>query len=830
MRCTKALFATILFTLMLWPCGPTAIVLAADNMAEDTPEEESDEYDVTARVMRTSMLQGEVTLRRAGAKEWERATLNLPLLEGDTLATASDARLEIQIDARNFLRVGADSVLSIVTLREGGIALSLTQGTATLRLARFDAAQEYFEIDAPKSTLSAERAGLYRLDVSPEGKVRFTVRDGGRARIYSETAGFTLREERTAELTDSGAEEGDWQMGAATAFDAWDTWVEERERYLAARLRYEERERYYDQDIWGAEELDAYGDWVSAPEYGGWVWRPRPSAVGSYPNWAPYRYGHWRWRPPYGWTWVGDEPWGWAPYHYGRWVYYNNSWCWAPRGYGYRQRRNWWRPALVVVANVSTSDGDQVAWYPLTHGQHDPYRRNRGRHEERPGQPRPHDRGRHRWPVNPGAVTCVPAREFGRHWARPRPATTEIARRAANDDPARARLPQAPRDGSEDISGNRDRDRRARNWPARNPSVNPPGHWRERPTGAALRQPGTPLDRELRRTRFYNGRSPQPSSSPAESGARPADPSIGAVERPARTSRPSRDRDMDRDRSFRNNWPSRERPARERPAREQPDIPARTRPQDSPLQRPPAVSPGEGGRPREREPRQPGEQRQPRAPRAEPLRPREPRAETPAQPSAEVPPRPTDSTAPADTTGPAAQPERPQTAERPARPERRAPVERDEPTDRPVRRHERLEPPQPSSAPQPQAAAQPAVEAAQPRPEAPSVEPSAPEPQPEPPAITPSAPAPQPETPAPARQEPAPQREEPVRREEPPPTPAPPPEPVSAPPPPPSEPSPPPPSPPPAPDPPPPQPEPPRSDPPPAPEPRQPEAAAPPQD
>ena len=807
MRFTKALFATILFMLVLWPSAP-AIVRAAD----ETAEEESDEYDVTARVMRTSLLQGEVTIRRAGAKEWERATLNLPLLEGDTLATAGDARLEIQIDARNFVRVGADSVLRIVTLRDNGIALSLTQGTASLRLARFDGDKEYFELDAPKSTLSAEKPGLYRLDVTQEGRVRFTVRDGGRARIYSQTAGFTLREERMAELIDSGAEEGDWQMASASPLDGWDTWLDERERYLAKRLRFEQRELYYDQDIWGAEELDDYGDWVSAPDYGGWVWRPHTSALNNYPNWAPYRYGQWRWCPPYGWTWVGGEPWGWAPYHYGRWVYYNNSWCWAPRGYGYRQPRSWWRPALVAIINVTTSDGDQVAWYPLTHGQHDPYRRHRSRHDERPAQPRPHERGNRR-PINPGGVTCVPAREFGNHFARPRPATTDIARRAVNEQPARTRLPLAPAD--QDSSG--DRDRRARSWRARNPSVNPPGSWRERPTGAAARQPGAPLDGELRRTRFYNGRAPQPVSSPVEAGAEPPDRSTGAVERPARRGlRPSRDQDTDVDRSFRrNNAPSGERPSR----------PARPRHPDAPSQRPPGVSPGESVRPHERERRQPREPRQPRTPGPE----------APLQPSAEGQPQPT------EQTGPAAQQERAEPVERPSLPQSPMPVERDEPTDRPVRRVERLEPPQAPLVhqtevigPQPEA---PRAEPSrpEPQPEAPTVEPARPEPQPETPQpqpeaprVEPAAPLPTPESPAPLREEPAPSREEHARREEPPPTPAaPPPSPEPAPPPPPpAE----PPPPPPAPEPPPPAPEPPRSDPPPAPEPRQPEEARPPQD
>src|ERR671929_116328 len=65
------------------------------------------------------------------------------------------------------------------------VRISLPAGTATLRLARFDHEHEYFEIDAPKTTIAAEQTGLYRLDVAENGNVRITVRDGGRARLYS---------------------------------------------------------------------------------------------------------------------------------------------------------------------------------------------------------------------------------------------------------------------------------------------------------------------------------------------------------------------------------------------------------------------------------------------------------------------------------------------------------------------------------------------------------------------------------------------------------------------------------------------------------------------
>jgi hypothetical protein len=196
-----------LFLLLLTLSTSAIVARAAD---DETGE--PDEYDVTARVVRISLLTGEVNLTRAGKADSERARLNLPLVEGDVLSTAPDARLEIQIDARNFVRVGSNSILKIVTLREGGIALSLVEGTASVRLAKFDHDRESFEIDAPKTTLAAEKSGLYRIDAGKDGHVKLTARDGGRARIYSETSGFALRDGRSAELIIDGPDAGEWEM------------------------------------------------------------------------------------------------------------------------------------------------------------------------------------------------------------------------------------------------------------------------------------------------------------------------------------------------------------------------------------------------------------------------------------------------------------------------------------------------------------------------------------------------------------------------------------------------------------------------------------------
>ncbi|MDQ2854731.1 MAG: FecR family protein, partial [Acidobacteriota bacterium] len=465
-------------------CFPT-IARADDN--------DGDDYDVKARVVRISLIHGDVSFKRHETEDWETARVNTPLVEGDTISTGNNARAEIQIDARNFLRLSSDSVLRIVTLRDEGIALSLAEGTATLRLARFDRDKEYFEIDAPKTTIAAESNGVYRISAARKGNIQLTVRDGGRARIYSDTAGFTVKSEHSATLTYEGDEAGDWQTANAAARDSWDEWVSDRESYLASRLKYEQNMRYYDSDIWGAEDLDAYGSWAYANDYG-WIWRPSITIVNNYNDWAPYRFGSWIWCPPYGWTWVGDEPWGWAPYHYGRWVYYNNYWAWCPHAY-YRSHHSWWRPALVAFLSIDFNFGSHYCWYPLSYHHRDP-RSTYFHHDRERLRPLRGDELASLRRVNPAylrALTTVPARDFGN--GRGQAASGDLARRVIDAQPLRGDLPLRP---AANAGNNRGDNRVAR--PASDAVL--------RPTGATTRTPGVSLDSELRRSRIFNGREP----------------------------------------------------------------------------------------------------------------------------------------------------------------------------------------------------------------------------------------------------------------------------------------------------------------------------------
>ena len=497
-----------------------------------------DDYtpEVTARVVRISFLRGDVQIRRAGgdAQTWERATLNLPLVEGDELATDANGRVEIQLDSFNHIRLAENSYLKLTTLRDEGVAVSLPQGTMSVRLQNFVKEKSYFEIDAPETTVSIETAGLFRVDAggAESEEVTLSAGENGEARVYTKTSGFTLRSGRAARIATAGRFAGDYETTAGARYaDDFEAWVLERDALVAKRLKDAYYDKYYDRDMYGAEDLNEYGEWIQTRKYG-WVWKPFPGATRQYANWSPYRYGHWRWVPVYGWTWVNDEPWGWATYHHGRWVWDDGHWLWTPYGY-YRWRRSWWRPAMVRIV---TWNGTTICWYPLSYG--DTYYEYNSYHYRRntriynnttiinnnttvvvnptpnpsPTQPvvsqnpSNEERGRRvltptmQRNLPPGAVVAVDASEFGRETKGYRTLPPEVTRKVLTTDNGESPpiLPSLP-----DLNGKVSKEILIENPRRSQVSVK---------TGATERKDEQPLDERLRQKRILGNRTPVEST------------------------------------------------------------------------------------------------------------------------------------------------------------------------------------------------------------------------------------------------------------------------------------------------------------------------------
>lgn len=332
--------------------------LAAQN---DEPEE-----GPGRGVARISLINGDVSVRRGDTGDLTAAAINAPLVVEDRVLTGAGSRAEVQFDYANILRLAGDSEVRLAELEQARYIVRLASGTITFRVLRDSNAD--VEISTPSISVRPAKRGVYRISVRPDGSTEVTVRSG-EAEIFTPTGSQRLRSGRTM-LARGPVSDPEFQMVAAAREDDWDRWNERRDRDLERSVSY----RYVSRDIYGAEDLDAYGRWVNVPPYG-WVWSPVVAA-----GWAPYRLGRWAWLDWYGWSWVSYDPWGWAPYHYGRWFYNAPfGWCWWP---GAMRSRHYWRPALVGFFGwggggfgVSVGFGGgfgRIGWCPLA-----PYERYR---------------------------------------------------------------------------------------------------------------------------------------------------------------------------------------------------------------------------------------------------------------------------------------------------------------------------------------------------------------------------------------------------------------------------------------------------------------------
>ena len=292
-------------------------------------------------VARLSIAGADVSVRHGGSGEWSAALLNAPLLAGDAVSTGRGGRAELQLDGGNFVRIGNDTEVRISEFENGHVQLQLARGIVTYRVLR-DTNLDV-EISTPSVAVHPLRQSTVRVEMMPDGTTETSVRRG-EAEVSSQRGTERLREGRMLDP--------DFQNVSARGRDSWDGWNDDRDRYLLGA----QSTRYVSPDVFGAEDLDAYGRWDNDPSYGD-VWTPVVSA-----GWSPYQNGQWVWQEFYGWTWVESSPWGWAPFHYGSW--YRRAgfgWSWFP---GRRSERTWWRPGMVAF--IGFGDGfSNVGWVPL---------------------------------------------------------------------------------------------------------------------------------------------------------------------------------------------------------------------------------------------------------------------------------------------------------------------------------------------------------------------------------------------------------------------------------------------------------------------------------
>jgi hypothetical protein len=316
--------------------------------------------DLPGRVGRIADVGGQLYLSPEDrATEWEPIGVNYPVTSGDNLWVGGDGRAEVDYGGGQF-RLAGDTNLHVSRLDENKIAIFVAQGRVIVRLRVLDPGDSAY-IDAPNTQIQLTRVGLYRIDVMPdqqstsvtvrEGEAVLTLANGAQQALPGQMAIVTGPDPAVANVINGTGQDG---------FDAWS--ASRDHRYDRPRGN-----EYVSRQMVGAADLDAYGTWQSAPEYGP-VWYPTAVPTG----WAPYQNGYWANVGGWGLTWVDAAPWGYAPFHYGRWVWVGSRWGWCPGAY---VARPVWAPALVGWVGgagwaVSASYGAPVyGWVPLGWGE-----------------------------------------------------------------------------------------------------------------------------------------------------------------------------------------------------------------------------------------------------------------------------------------------------------------------------------------------------------------------------------------------------------------------------------------------------------------------------
>ena len=321
----------------------------------------ADEDDPPSRVGRMNYSQGQVSFQPGGEGDWVQAVPNRPLTTGDNLWADRDSRAELHVGS-TALRIGSETSLTFLDLDDHTMQLRLAQGSLVLRVRHLDD-DETIEIDTPNIAFDVQRLGEYRIDVHPDGQESVIDVYSGRGEAVGGGNNYTVVANQEAVFT-GDEQQLSYDINSLPRGDEFDQWAFDRDR----REDRDYAQNYVSREMTGYEDLDDYGRWSYAANYGP-VWVPADVPMG----WAPYRYGHWVWVAPWGWTWVDDEPWGFAPFHYGRWCVINGGWAWVP---GPVVTRPVYAPALVAFVggggfnfSVSFGGGGGVAWFPLAPGE-----------------------------------------------------------------------------------------------------------------------------------------------------------------------------------------------------------------------------------------------------------------------------------------------------------------------------------------------------------------------------------------------------------------------------------------------------------------------------
>ena len=319
-----------------------------------------------------SYLERYATVQPVSGDESLEAVINMPLVGGDRVDTAREARMEVVLADANVMWLDEYTTLSLDAVaysRDSDAertVIFLAEGTIILEITEYALSKKPVRIDGRGATVYLDERGLYRVRALPSGGLRVEVL-AGLAEAATSAGGVLIRAQTSAEV---GAGEVQRSESHITWDDDFAAWVEMRRQIPAGESSQHVDLRYSRQ----AAQLDNYGSWVYVDDINSWAWQP---AVGG--SWEPYRAGRWYWTST-GWAWISYEPWGYLPHHYGSWYFSAGfGWVWSWGGVWGPAWVNWaWWPGYVGWCAWGPTNYWYWGWgggyYPGNPGYYPPHR------------------------------------------------------------------------------------------------------------------------------------------------------------------------------------------------------------------------------------------------------------------------------------------------------------------------------------------------------------------------------------------------------------------------------------------------------------------------
>jgi hypothetical protein len=375
---TKWFFDQVRYSLLLLAGAFAFAATAAYAQAQDAPPSDtSANYDMQAsgdqsnydapdngqdpptRVARLSFVDGSVSFQPGGQGDWAQAMRNRPVSIGDKIWADNNSRAEIQAGDASF-HLASMTALSFLNMDDQTTQVRLAEGTINFRIRELREGDVY-EVDTPNLSFNVTEAGAFRIDVNENGDATRVTAIRGEGEVTANGQTYTVRAGERGEF--NGVDNNvTYLVTAAPEPDEFDQWSNDRDLKEDNSIS----ARFVSRDVPGYSDLDDNGTWNEEPDYGP-VWYPNTVDAG----WAPYSYGYWNYVGPWGWTWIGYEPWGFAPFHYGRWAFIGARWGWCP---GPHYARPVYGPAFVgfLGGGFGRGFGGGIGWFPL--GFREPFR------------------------------------------------------------------------------------------------------------------------------------------------------------------------------------------------------------------------------------------------------------------------------------------------------------------------------------------------------------------------------------------------------------------------------------------------------------------------